>query len=180
VQHGVVASLRTVVVSGAPGTGKTTVATTIAGRLALPLLSLDTVKEALADTLGMGDEAWSDTLGDAAAEVIFRLAAAFPAVVVEGWWRRERRDRARQEFAGCLELFCRCDPPLAEQRMRERHGADRHPIHRDVINPGLLFEAATLAATVEPLGVGSRLIEVDTSGVVEWDVLVEEVSAALN
>jgi cytidylate kinase len=33
VQHGVVASLWTVVVSGAPETGKTTVATTIAGRL---------------------------------------------------------------------------------------------------------------------------------------------------
>jgi predicted kinase len=174
------ASLRTVVVSGAPGTGKTTVATTIAGRLGLPLLSLDAVKEGLADALGTGDEAWSDTLGDAAAEVIFRMAATFPAAVVEGWWRRERRDRARQEFAGCLELFCRRDPQLAERRMRKRHGANRHPIHRDVINPGLLLEAAALAATVEPLGVGARLIEVDTSGAVGWDLLVDEISAALN
>ncbi|MFL5959322.1 MAG: AAA family ATPase [Gaiellaceae bacterium] len=174
------ASLRTVVVSGAPGTGKTTVATAVAGRLRLPLLSLDTVKEALADVLGTGDGAWSDALGDAAAEVLFRLAAEFPAVVVEGWWRRERRERAQREFAGCLELFCRCSPPLAEQRMRERHDAGRHPIHRDVIDPTVLLEAEALAGSVEPLGVGAYLVEVDTSGAVDWDALAEEVRAALS
>jgi predicted kinase len=175
-----VASLRTVVVSGAPGTGKTTVATAVASRLELPLLSLAAVKEALADVLGTGDEAWSDALGDAAAEALFRLAAAFPAAVVEGWWRRERRDRAQREFSGCLEIFCCCDPTLAKRRVRERHCAGRHPIHRDVINPGLLQEVEALAATVQPLGVGARLIELDTSGEVDWDCLVEAVRTALS
>jgi adenylate kinase family enzyme len=48
-------TVRTVVVSGAPGSGKSTVASALAERLHLPLLSLDDVKEALADVLGMGD-----------------------------------------------------------------------------------------------------------------------------
>jgi hypothetical protein len=47
--------------------------------------------------------------------------------------------------------------------MRSRHGAGRHPIHRDVINPALLEEAAERAATVSPLGLGGPLITVDTS-----------------
>jgi predicted kinase len=76
-----------IVVSGAPGTGKSTVAAAVAAALRWPLLSLDPVKEALADVLGLGDEDWSDRVGDAAAEVVFRLSARFPDVVAEGWWR---------------------------------------------------------------------------------------------
>ena len=103
----------TIVVSGAPGTGKTTVAHHVADALSFPLLSLDDVKETLGDCLGTGDEEWSDRTGDAAAEIIFRLNRTFPSAVVEGWWRDERRDRARTEFAGCIEIFCHCDPELA-------------------------------------------------------------------
>ena len=76
-----------VVVSGAPGTGKSTVGTAVAGALRWPMLSLDPVKEALADVLGLGGEDWSDRVGDAAAEVIFRQAGEFPDAVAEGWWR---------------------------------------------------------------------------------------------
>jgi predicted kinase len=152
-----------IVISGAPGTGKTTVGTTLAQELGLPLLSLDVIKEALGDSLGLGDESWSDRLGDAAAEVLFELAPSFPAVVVEGWWRGARRDRAIQRFHGYIEVACRCEPKLAEQRMRERVMQDRHPIHRDVINPSLLDHVAELVSSVKPLSVGAALIEIDTS-----------------
>jgi gluconate kinase len=175
----VAADRRLAVVSGAPGTGKSTVASRLADSLDLPLLSLDRIKESLADVLGTGDESWSNSLGDAAAEVIFRFGASFPACVVEGWWRRERKTRATKEFVGCVEVFCRCDPQLAEERMRARHGALRHPIHRDVINPDLLAQTAELVRTVVPLGIGRSLIEVDTTDAVDWDGLVEAVNRAL-
>jgi predicted kinase len=99
-----------VVVSGAPGTGKSTVAAALAARLGWPLLSLDPVKAALAGVLGTGDvlgtgaEDWSNRLGDAAAEVVFRQAAWFPDAVAEGWWRGPRRERAVREFAGAAEV----------------------------------------------------------------------------
>ena len=54
--------------------------------------------------LGLGDEDWSNRVGDAAAEVVFRLAADFPDAVAEGWWRGARRDRAVTEFAGAVEV----------------------------------------------------------------------------
>jgi len=153
------------VVSGAPGTGKSTIARALGAGLRLPVLSLDPIKEALADVLGLGDEDWSNRVGDAAAEVVFRLAAAFPDAVAEGWWRGARRDRALAEFAGAVEVFCHSDPELAAERSLARREAGRHPIHRDMINPGGVGSAdhiESLAATVTPLRLGGPLIEVDT------------------
>lgn len=169
----------TVVLSGAPGTGKSTIGSFISGALEFPLLSVDVIKETLADRLGTGDEDWSDLLGDTAADVVFRLARTFPAAVVEGWWRGERRARAVKEFEGCVEIFCRCEPTLAESRMRARHSTQRHPIHRDVINPALLDRASYLAETVVPLGVGTALMEVDTTRDVDRAELLSAVRSAL-
>ena len=154
-----------IVVTGTPGTGKSTIATALGAALRFPVLSLDPIKEALADVLGLGDEDWSNRVGDAAAEVVFRLAAAFPDAVAEGWWRGARRDRALAEFAGAVEVFCHSDPELAAERSLARREAGRHPIHRDMINPGGVGSAAhieSLAATVTPLRLGGPLIEVDT------------------
>jgi hypothetical protein len=138
------------------------------------VLSLDPVKEALADVLGLGDEDWSDRVGDAAAEVVFRLSAAFPDAVAEGWWRRARRDRAVAEFARAIEVFCHCDPQLAAERATTRIAAGRrHPIHRDMINPAMAGRVASLAATVTPLGLGQALVTVDTG---RNDALVQAVA----
>jgi predicted kinase len=157
--------LSLIVVSGAPGTGKSTIARAVGTAARFGVLSLDPVKEALADVLGLGGEDWSNQLGDAAAEVVFRLAGQFPDAVAEGWWRGARRDRAVAEFAGALEVFCHCDPELAADRSLARHAGGRHPIHRDMINPagaGSAAHLASLAATVTPLRLGGPLIEVDT------------------
>jgi predicted kinase len=171
--------VRLVVVSGAPGTGKSTVAECLAHGLGWPLLSLDPIKETLGDVLGSGDETWSNRVGDAAAEVLFRLSQTFPTCVVEGWWRRDRRERAVAEFAGSVEVFCCCPPPLAVERMQRRHGAGRHPIHRDVINPAVLDTVADAARTVTPLGVGP-LIRVDTTSPLDGPVVIEWVRSALD
>jgi predicted kinase len=171
--------LTLIVVSGAPGTGKSTVAAALGAALRFPVLSLDPVKEALADVLGLGGEDWSNQVGDAAAEVVFRLAAAFPDAVAEGWWRSARRDRAIAEFAGAAEVFCRCDPRLASDRAKARIGHGRHPIHRDVINPAMAGQPATLAATVTPLRLGAALVEVDTGRPGAPGRAVAEVRAAL-
>jgi predicted kinase len=157
--------LTLVVVSGAPGTGKSTVAGVVGAAARFGVLSLDPVKEALADVLGLGGEDWSNRLGDAAAEVVFRLAAQFPDAVAEGRWRGARRDRAVAEFTGAVEVFCHCDPELAASRSLARRDAGRHRIHRDMINPagaGSAAHIAELAATVTPLRLGGPLIEVDT------------------
>jgi hypothetical protein len=169
-----------IVVSGAPAAGKSTVAAALGPALGWPVLSLDTIKEALADVLGVGDKDWSNQLGDAAAEVVFRLSAQFPDAVAEGWWRRARRDRALVEFAGATEVFCYCDPRTAADRAVSRLSRGRHPIHRDVIDPAGLGEVtASLAASVIPLGLGAALIRVDTTRDGAAGAAVAQVAAVL-
>jgi predicted kinase len=92
--------LTLIVVSGAPGTGKSTIAAAVGAVLRFPVLTFDPVKEALADVLGLGDEDWSNRVGDAAAEVVFRQAASFPDAIAEGWWRGARRDAWRYRAGG--------------------------------------------------------------------------------
>jgi predicted kinase len=163
------------VVSGAPASGKSTVATAIGRTFRLPVLSLDVVKETLADSLGLGGEEWSNSLGDAAAEVVFRLALDSPGSVAEGWWRRERRNQAIEVFAGRLEVFCTCDPEVAVARAAARIGDARHPIHRDVINPRMLEPLADVVAATVPLGLDDGLIEVDTTDGVELGTVLDHV-----
>jgi len=169
-----------IVVSGAPGTGKSTVAAALAAHFGRPLFALDMIKEALADVLGTGSEDWSSTLGDAAAEIVFRMSAQFPEAVAEGWWRGVRRERALSEFAGAVEVFCHCDPEVAAARMRGRHASGRHPIHRDVINPALIDRVATAVATVTPLGLGAALVQVDTQQPGASAAAITAISAALS
>ncbi len=71
-----------VIVSGAPGVGKSTIAAPLASTLGFELLSKDQSKEQLYDCLGpdSGDPlAWSRRLGNAAMELLWSLAGRFPA-----------------------------------------------------------------------------------------------------
>ena len=63
---------RVVLVSGAPGSGKTTLAVPLAAELGFALLSKDRIKETLHDALGapVSDLAWSSRLGAAAMELL--------------------------------------------------------------------------------------------------------------
>ncbi len=70
-----------VLVTDAPGSGKTTLAVPLARHLGLPLITKDTIKEALFDTLGTGDHTWSQRLGAASFQVMFALARHSPAAV---------------------------------------------------------------------------------------------------
>lgn len=169
-----------VVVSGAPGTGKSTVARALGSGLGLTVVSLDEVKESLADSLGLGDDAWSNRLGDAAAAVMVRLLPDLRGAVLEGWWRRERRSLAQQAFPGALEVFCTCAPSTAAARTVQRIEAGvRHPIHRDVINVPHLPDVEAAVRDAVPLGLGAGLVRVDTDSGDALERAVADVRSAL-
>jgi predicted kinase len=75
-------------VSGAPATGKTTLALRLAQELHLPALCKDAIKERLFETLGAPDLARSRQLGAATFAVLFAVAAqlldARVSLVIEG------------------------------------------------------------------------------------------------
>ena len=169
-----------VVVSGAPGSGKSTVAHGLRERLGLPLLAHDDFKEKLADSLGLGDEEWSFALGRAAMDVLLLAASHLDSVVLEGWWRDERRGQLLALDGPFVEVFCECDPDVTVARARKRiEQGKRHPIHRDVINPGVIDQLRSLAGQVEPLDLGGPLFRIDTTGELDLDRLERSLVAVL-
>ena len=83
------AGRRVVLVSGAPGAGKSPLAGPLAGELGFALLSKDRIKETLHDGLGApeADLAWSRWLGGAAMELLWALVGDAPSVVLEANFR---------------------------------------------------------------------------------------------
>jgi predicted kinase len=165
-----------VIVSGAPGSGKTTVARAIAEGFGLPLFAKDTIKEALMDALGVPDPVSSRRLGGAAVATLVALGHDNGRGVLESTWQRSL---ALDDLTGLrspvCEVFCRCDSATAKARVRMR-APDRHPGHFDVLR---LEDDLWSGDRAEPIAGPWPVVEVDTTGPLDAAALVARVRAAL-
>lgn len=127
-------------ISGAPASGKSTVARALAATFGFPLLSKDTFKESLYESLGgllaertSSPEDLSRLLSRAAMDVLWSAAPDCPQVILEANFRTNSEEE-RARFAALagrkLEVYCRCSPEEASRRFRERAERERHhPAH---------------------------------------------------
>jgi predicted kinase len=166
-----------VVISGPPGSGKTTLSRQVAEALGLPLLAKDTIKEALMTVLEVPDVDSSRTLGRAAVAALYAVAAEAGRGVLESAWHRQLAVIDLAALPGAIvEVFCRCDQDVAQARYVSR-SATRVAGH---------FDGDRLSAELwnedvgEPVAGGWPVIEVDTNGPVDVDVLITRVEAALS
>jgi glucokinase len=159
-----------VIVTGVPGSGKTTLATALAGRLRVPFFGKDAIKEALWDHLGPGDVAWSTALGRAAVAALRTIAATTPAWVVDS--------PVPSEFAhewitipGIVEVHCACPPELARTRYTTRV---RHECHFDADRVAAYDE--WIADDARRAALGPRL-EVDTTPPTDVDAITDWIAS---
>ncbi len=144
-----------VLVSGSPGSGKSTLANRLAADLGFPLLSKDTIKEALGRTLDVDSVERSRQLGGASVDALYalidvQLGLGIPVVVDHAF----HQDLAHAvlplvERSTAVLVHCRAPQDVLIRRVAERQaGGERNPVHRD----------------------GDRAIDWDRYGVMELDV----------
>jgi predicted kinase len=166
---------RLVYVSGAPGAGKTSLAVPLAAELGYALITKDTIKETLHEALGAPepDLTWSRRLGGTAMELLWRLAADAPAVVIEANFRPHsayERDKLAGLGGRAVEVHCRCQAEVALTRYNARA---RHPVHVLTTLP-----LKAMAEYDRPVGIG-RLVTVDTTRPVDVAGVAGRVRACL-
>jgi AAA domain len=162
-----------VLVAGPPGSGKTTLASPLASKLGLPLISKDAIKEALMNTLGHPQTVEeSRDLGRAAVSVMLAVAHSSPGAVLESPFYPEAVPALQALPGRIVEIRCRCPRELALARYRAR-SASRHPGHLDADRTE---DELWNEQLVRPLGLGP-LIEVDTSSENDIEYLARQVEA---
>ena len=157
-----------VVVSGLPGSGKSTVARRLAAHTGLAVLDTDDILEQLFDERGVGDAAWRSALSREADHVFAELASGRGSACLVSWWRHPRSmtdSGTPTEWLTALpshvvEVHCVCPVDVAVDRFLRR---TRHPGHQDASKSrdSVTRQFEALAA-LGPLGIGPG-IEVTTT-----------------
>lgn len=173
------AERKVVLVSGPPGSGKSSLALPLAEALGFALLSKDRIKETLWDALrpSAASRSWSRRIGGSAMEVIWALARCCPEVVLEANFRpRSEYERWRLNGLGAriVEVYCCCPLDVARERFAQRATMpDHHPAHVDrAVTPESLAEFG------HPFG-RWPVILADTTKPVDIPTLCADITAAL-
>jgi predicted kinase len=151
-----------VLVTGPPASGKTYLARLLADEMRLPLLSKDTIKDALIETLGAVDVEASRRLGGAAVAALLAVAhevgcGVLDSVCVDRTLWREQLPKLPGPL---VEVFCRCQVQVMESRFLAR-ATEPRPGYFDLQRSR---EELWPESSHVPLDGPWPVIEVDTSG----------------
>lgn len=175
---------RAIIVQGAPGVGKTTLARRLAKDLSLPLISKDAIKESLYDTMGHPkDKTESELYGRIAIRAMYvgldEYLKVGQKVIIEAPLLPQYVPADIAEVIDInqvLQLHVYCDPKIHAERFSLRStSGERHPGHSDITIDAVVAQQRN---TCIP---GIETIAVDTTrfGELEYDELIEKIKQSM-
>ena len=174
-------SVRFVVVSGVPASGKSTLASRIAPLLGLELIDKDDYLESAfaGRTVGLDERQRLSRQADHMMRKKVELSSG--AVLVSHWQRPEISTTSGTPtgwlaaLPNVVEAHCRCSAPTAARRFLER---DRQAGHGDAAkDPATIVEQFHALADLGPLGIGP-VVEVDTEAELDVVSVVKAITRA--
>lgn len=180
------------VITGYPGSGKTTLSRKLAERFHLPCFNKDDFKERLADVLGCEDSDESKRLGratyaimDYVTESVLRAGISF---LVESNFsaplHSERFARMVEQHGYYpLQILCKAEPEVLLERVTRRiQSGERHFAHKEQeeIASGR-FRIGIGKGRIEPLVVGGEILELDTTDFtrIDYNALYTHIATVL-
>jgi predicted kinase len=178
-----------ILITGAPCTGKTSIAQHLAGKFQLPFIHKDGIKERLFDRLGWkSDRKWSKLLSLASYDLLYYFIEtqlkAGRSLIAEANFKA---DIDTPQILGLLDhyhftpfqIFCYADQDTLIRRFVDRgNSVERHPGHIDqVMAPDI--RNSLLKNEYRPLEVGGWLIQIDTTDLARLDYTPETAALAL-
>lgn len=180
-----------VIVTGLPGTGKTTLVRRLAADAKLPAFSRDDLYETMYDALERNGAEDPSVVGSAMFTLLYYVTgsvlAAGQSALVEGFFgntelRTAEFLRLQQRHAfEPLQIICRADGKVLLDRFLARmESEERHAGHQDLAWIEA-YKERLLQGHFTPLALDGRIIEIDTTTPhsFAYDDLLQQVRAAL-
>jgi predicted kinase len=167
-----------VLVTGLPGSGKTTLAAPLAAKLDLPLIAKDRFKELLFDVLGTGDLEWSRRIGQAAIMLQYDAMATIKSAVVDSaLWTGFSEPEIEALGLPVVQLYCQCPFEVARGRFFSR--VEQGHRHRGYREDQMTYDHyERFRPLVNPLRLKAPLVCADTTAPIDVDATAAALRAA--
>jgi predicted kinase len=180
-----------IIITGLPGTGKTTLGKKLAEEFRLPFICKDDIKEFLFDSLGWKDREWSKKLGVASYGLLYYITEANlkagKSLIVETNFHpilstEKFLDMKKKYDFEPFQVRCITDGEILLDRFTKRANSDeRHPGHVDSTSSDE-WRPMLLQGKIEALNIGGEIFDIDTSDFnkVDYGKLFSAIKSATN
>jgi predicted kinase len=161
-----------IIVTGLPGSGKTTLSKKLSKKLGLPVINKDAMKELLFDSLGWKDREWSKKLGMATFGLLYYIMEAQMMAgkpfIVESNFKHEFDSKKfltlKKKYSFFpIQIVCETKGEIIFRRFKKRHeSGNRHPGHRDEIVCEE-YKDDLLKGSYKSLQISGKIIKADTT-----------------